>query len=784
MSAQVTFMTTQPERRWLLYVLAAVCLSVASIALKEAMSWYGHPIPGTFVDASGNVSNVGLPGWEGKQKGLQFPDTVVAVEGRPVEAGWGSPRARVWDEAVESASLADRGSIEAVIETRTGRRDVNLKVHRLEPEAWWIYAGSLFFAGALYIGAGLVALWANSRSALVRSFCKVGIVSGLFLLTMFDFHTTRTLAVVFFGAYAMLPVSWFALALRLPDDVPLLRRVPWLERASDAIGLLVAGTFVSLYLTGRSTTSLQVVWSAAHGGSFLFFVAVLLLRFFRAAGIRRARLRALLAAVVPVHAAIGAIIVLGVLGGYNRSVEAISYVGLSLGPLAIAYAFVRHDLWGSRALLSRLLTRVAVGTVVFVLALGVATAFAAQLGAPFHAAFLAASLGAAAAAVGVPLALGLVDRYVFSSRAQYKPTVEQLSEELISITSPEGVARAVERTIRRWLPCEDVELSLAERSTQLLDSSSGLRRLDAPRPTSQRLPTEPIAVEFGGIVLGHLRLGEKKGGALFTEDDLDLLRTIANQGALALAHAYAYQELEERRRQQAVAWRGERAALVETVAAELAHEIRYPINFFRSIFENAAGGRSLDSEDVDIGCEEVGRLERLVNDLRRMAGNRLERRTVRMDELCARVEMLLRDVMGERRIEQAIPEQSEIRCDPDQVTQMLVNLVANGQEAAGPGGRVGIVWSYERSAAELVVWDNGPGFDADPAKLFAPWYTTKQNGTGLGLAITHRLVRAHGWNITAARRDGRTCFVISIRGEDVVAPHADRCDDQRSAEVA
>jgi signal transduction histidine kinase len=115
---------------------------------------------------------------------------------------------------------------------------------------------------------------------------------------------------------------------------------------------------------------------------------------------------------------------------------------------------------------------------------------------------------------------------------------------------------------------------------------------------------------------------------------------------------------------------------------------------------------------------------------------------------------------------------------------MLVNLVANGLQAVKEGGKVGITWRAERKGAELVVWDTGPGFDGEPAQLFTPWYTTRPNGTGLGLAITHRLVRAHGWTIDATRRDGRTCFVISIRSDDVVAPRSSQSDDPRRAEVA
>jgi len=127
---------------------------------------------------------------------------------------------------------------------------------------------------------------------------------------------------------------------------------------------------------------------------------------------------------------------------------------------------------------------------------------------------------------------------------------------------------------------------------------------------------------------------------------------------------------------------------------------------------------------------------------------------------------------------------SELNCDADQVTQILVNLVANGLQAAGEQGSVGVAWSHGASGAELVVWDTGPGFEGEASRLFAPWYTTKPKGTGLGLAITHRLVRSHGWSITAQRRDNRTLFMIGIRSEDVSATLEAKNDSKPSAEVA
>jgi signal transduction histidine kinase len=293
-----------------------------------------------------------------------------------------------------------------------------------------------------------------------------------------------------------------------------------------------------------------------------------------------------------------------------------------------------------------------------------------------------------------------------------------------------------------------------------------------------------LEVMFGDRSLAMLHLGPKRGGALFTNDDVDLLRTVANQGALAIAHALAYQELEQRRQQQAQAWRGEREALVETVAAEIAHEIRYPINYFRSIFERGAQGAELDADDVDVGREEVDRLERLVSGLKRMATHRLERTPESLLDLCHRAETLLRDALGERRVELQVDERAVVRCDVDKMLQILVNLLSNGLEAAGRDGRVGVRWQNHAEGGELIVWDDGPGFAGDPARLFAPWFTTKPRGTGLGLAITHRLVRAHGWNVAAKRHGDHTAFVIAVRKEDVAQGNAHGHEALRHEEVA
>jgi signal transduction histidine kinase len=412
-----------------------------------------------------------------------------------------------------------------------------------------------------------------------------------------------------------------------------------------------------------------------------------------------------------------------------------------------------------------------------VLAIALGTLLATSLGARLTDAASGAAAGAILATLLVAAAFHLSDSLFFRARAEFKPTIDRLSEDLTTLSSPEEVAQAVERTVRRWLPCDYIRLSLAPRPSRSdifrdapggdagaadWDGSRGGEESDRGSKTDLR-----IRVSFAGKPYGLLNVGAKRGGALFTSDEIDLLRTIANHSGLALAHAWAHSELEQRRKQQAEAWRGEREALVETVSAEMAHEIRYPINYFRTLFERSSRSVQLTEDDIDVAREEVDRLERLVSGLKRIAAHRLERAPTSVSDLCVRVEALLSDRLGGRRFDVTLDKDATLRCDPDKLTQVLVNLLSNALDAC-TRGRIGIVWKRSAQGGELSVWDDGPGFVGEPARLFAPWYTTKPRGTGLGLAITHRLVRTHGWSIVAQRREGRTLFVVSVREDDIM----------------
>ncbi|MGE3807335.1 MAG: PAS domain-containing sensor histidine kinase [Gemmataceae bacterium] len=109
-------------------------------------------------------------------------------------------------------------------------------------------------------------------------------------------------------------------------------------------------------------------------------------------------------------------------------------------------------------------------------------------------------------------------------------------------------------------------------------------------------------------------------------------------------------------------------------------------------------------------------------------------------------------------------EQTELLGDTGQLGHLLLNVIGNAVEAAGPGGRVEIQLRREEGNVYLVdVLDSGPGPAAEvAAKLFEPFVTGKREGVGLGLAVARRVAEAHGGSITWHRQDRRTCFRITL----------------------
>ena len=95
-----------------------------------------------------------------------------------------------------------------------------------------------------------------------------------------------------------------------------------------------------------------------------------------------------------------------------------------------------------------------------------------------------------------------------------------------------------------------------------------------------------------------------------------------------------------------------------------------------------------------------------------------------------------------------------LQADPDQLEQMLINLLANAVDAslANNATSVRVTWRFDASRLQILIEDSGLGI-ANAENLFVPFYTTKPTGSGVGLALAQQIARAHGGEITLANRD-------------------------------
>jgi alpha-galactosidase len=132
------------------------------------------------------------------------------------------------------------------------------------------------------------------------------------------------------------------------------------------------------------------------------------------------------------------------------------------------------------------------------------------------------------------------------------------------------------------------------------------------------------------------------------------------------------------------------------------------------------------------------------------------------------VEPLVRRVAGmETRVPVAVAggPAASVRADPDQVEQVLINLLRNAADAAlETAGGVSVAWEAPPRGGfvEVRVDDDGPGLTST-ANLFVPFFTTKPSGSGIGLVLSRQIAEAHGGSLTLANRAGARGCRASLR---------------------
>jgi signal transduction histidine kinase len=256
----------------------------------------------------------------------------------------------------------------------------------------------------------------------------------------------------------------------------------------------------------------------------------------------------------------------------------------------------------------------------------------------------------------------------------------------------------------------------------------------------------------------------------FSEKDIALLKTFADQAVIAIQNARLFHEIKEKSRQLEVANQHKSEFL-----ANMSHELRTPLNaiigFSEVLLERLFGELNVKQDDYLKDIHSSGRhLLNLINDildLAKVEAGRMELdlSTFDLPTAIANAMTLIRERAQRHGIAMAqdvAPELGDVVADERKFKQILLNLLSNAVKFTPDGGRIDVSARLTEKNVVVAVHDTGIGIaPEDQEAVFEEFrqvgrnYTSKQEGTGLGLALTRRFVELHGGQISVHSAPGK-----------------------------
>jgi signal transduction histidine kinase len=252
-------------------------------------------------------------------------------------------------------------------------------------------------------------------------------------------------------------------------------------------------------------------------------------------------------------------------------------------------------------------------------------------------------------------------------------------------------------------------------------------------------------------------------------------------GALAAAFNEMIARLGRMRELESQLHQVEKAAVVGRLAAAIAHEIRNPLNYInltldhlRSTFApDEPAKRATFERLADQLKSEVRRINRHITDfLKYSRPSALELAPLDLRAQAEDAMLVISGQSAENGIATSLNEENKlplVMADEDSLRSAFTNLLINSLEAMdGEGGSIGMKLQAEAAdRVRIEISDTGRGIAAeDIAKIFEPYYSTKETGTGLGLAIVKKAIDDHGGSISVTSKEGvGTTFTIILPTE-------------------
>ncbi len=298
-----------------------------------------------------------------------------------------------------------------------------------------------------------------------------------------------------------------------------------------------------------------------------------------------------------------------------------------------------------------------------------------------------------------------------------------------------------------------------------------------PRPISALFHDDGgIEADVGKVLSGRIPLAMREVTILTASDREVHVQASTSRmravGGRILGAVVTLEDVSEIKALTEQLIRADRLAAMGELTAGVAHEVRNPLGVIRAsvqLLEDAQCDPDRIAESADVIKQEIDRLDKVIKALLDF-GRPSKPTMMRTSPTEVLQDVILftgrfarqSDVAIEERFPDDLPE---VLADPDQLKQVLLNLITNAVQAMdeADGGTITLSARVEGDFVAMSVSDSGPGIPAEEmSKVFDPFYSTRDAGTGLGLTIVHRIVDEHGGHIEVESGPEGATFTVVI----------------------
>jgi len=616
-------------------VVSATCLLIAS-------RWIDRPFAGFLMNERMVPGNVGRYNWTGTQAGLRYPDKILTANGRPVSS------MEDLNAIIRETEPGDPVKYEI---ERAGRViEVAVPTMRFTWADLVMTFGITFLSGLLFLCLGVVVFLLKPDAPVSWVFLVMAACLGLYSVTAFDIQSTHAGFIrLYLLVLTILPAALVHLSLLFPERLSLAERHPWLPIAPylASAGLIIP--MQALYPRPAFMGPYRIAFTYLMLGATMTVVSSLIAYVKTDSVLARQRAKVVLfgAALAFPLPAWGHY--LSLFAGVTIQINFLA-IPIAIFPASIAYAIARHNLFDIDVYIKRAvgygLMTALVGVAYFTMQIGTRSVlFRTLFGGigddlyPILFAFMVVFLFN-------PVNRKIkdsVDRLFFRQAFDYKKTISAVSSALTSMLDLDQIISQVLRTVRDQMFIDRAGVIVFERGDKrwqafLVGTAAGsdgadsgairgaviaeddpllrLVREERRLVTIYDVEEDPAyrgvrdaclqrAQEIGAAIMmpllyqsevtGVLTLGRKKSGHFYGREDIELLTTMADQAAVAMANAMTHREVVEYADDLAASLR--RIQILESIKSNLSKFVPRTV---QDLIEQSPETPSFDKREADV----------------------------------------------------------------------------------------------------------------------------------------------------------------------------------------